>query len=213
MNYIQLEQVSKTFKKKRILHQTSLQIEQGKIIGIAGANGSGKTTILRLLAGLVYPTKGTVSIAGAVLKRGMIPQGLGILLETPVFINNRSGLVNLQLLANIRGQLTLKQLNEWLYLFGLEEDKHLKVKSYSLGMNQRLGLIQAMMEEPSLLLLDEPTNALDDRYKKVFYDQLQQAHARGATIVIVSHDKAELATLCDEVYRLEEGQLQPQRFQ
>lgn len=207
MSLLELKNVIKTFKRKRILHGVSLEADKGMIIGISGANGSGKTTILRLLAGLVYPDSGKVFVGNQQLQVGDIPQSVGVLLETPVFINNRTAIDNLMLLANIRGAIKQSDIEKWLLRFGLEEDKNLKVKTYSLGMNQRLGLIQAMMEKPKVLLLDEPTNALDDYYKTIFYDTLLEAKANGTTAVIVSHDQIELAKLCDRVYRIEEGRL------
>ncbi|ANZ97564.1 ABC transporter ATP-binding protein [Brochothrix thermosphacta] len=207
MSLLELKNVIKTFKRKRILHGVSLEADKGMIIGISGANGSGKTTILRLLAGLVYPDSGKVFVGNQQLQVGDIPQSVGVLLETPVFINNRTAIDNLMLLANIRGAIKQSDIEKWLLRFGLEEDKNLKVKTYSLGMNQRLGLIQAMMEKPEVLLLDEPTNALDDYYKTIFYDTLLEAKANGTTAVIVSHDQIELAKLCDRVYRIEEGRL------
>lgn len=207
MSLLELKNVIKTFKRKRILHGVSLEADKGMIVGISGANGSGKTTILRLLAGLVYPDSGKVFVGNQQLQVGDIPQSVGVLLETPVFINNRTAIDNLMLLANIRGAIKQSDIEKWLLRFGLEEDKNLKVKTYSLGMNQRLGLIQAMMEKPEVLLLDEPTNALDDYYKTIFYDTLLEAKANGTTAVIVSHDQIELAKLCDRVYRIEEGRL------
>lgn len=207
MSLLELKNVIKTFKRKRILHGVSLEADKGMIIGISGANGSGKTTILRLLAGLVYPDSGKVFVGNQQLQVGDIPQSVGVLLETPVFINNRTAIDNLMLLANIRGAIKQSDIEKWMLRFGLEEDKNLKVKTYSLGMNQRLGLIQAMMEKPEVLLLDEPTNALDDYYKTIFYDTLLEAKANGTTAVIVSHDQIELAKLCDRVYRIEEGRL------
>ena len=207
MSLLELKNVIKTFKRKRILHGVSLEADKGMIIGISGANGSGKTTILRLLAGLVYPDSGKVFVGNQQLQVGDIPQSVGVLLETLVFINNRTAIDNLMLLANIRGAIKQSDIEKWLLRFGLEEDKNLKVKTYSLGMNQRLGLIQAMMEKPEVLLLDEPTNALDDYYKTIFYDTLLEAKANGTTAVIVSHDQIELAKLCDRVYRIEEGRL------
>lgn len=207
MSLLELKNVIKTFKRKRILHGVSLEADKGMIIGISGANGSGKTTILRLLAGLVYPDSGKVFVGNQQLQVGDIPQSVGVLLETPVFINNRTAIDNLMLLANIRGAIKQSDIEKWLLRFGLEEDKNLKVKTYSLGMNQRLGLIQAMMEKPEVLLLDEPTNALDGYYKTIFYDMLLEAKANGTTAVIVSHDQIELAKLCDRVYRIEEGRL------
>lgn len=207
MSLLELKNVIKTFKRKRILHGVSLEADKGMIIGISGANGSGKTTILRLLAGLVYPDSGKVFVGNQQLQVGDIPQSVGVLLETPVFINNRTAIDNLMLLANIRGAIKQSDIEKWLLRFGLEEDKNLKVKTYSLGMNQRLGLIQAIMEKPEVLLLDEPTNALDDYYKTIFYDTLLEAKANGTTAVIVSHDQIELAKLCDRVYRIEEGRL------
>lgn len=207
MSLLELKNVIKTFKRKRILHGVSLEADKGMIIGSSGANGSGKTTILRLLAGLVYPDSGKVFVGNQQLQVGDIPQSVGVLLETPVFINNRTAIDNLMLLANIRGAIKQSDIEKWLLRFGLEEDKNLKVKTYSLGMNQRLGLIQAMMEKPEVLLLDEPTNALDDYYKTIFYDTLLEAKANGTTAVIVSHDQIELAKLCDRVYRIEEGRL------
>lgn len=207
MSLLELKNVIKTFKRKRILHGVSLEADKGMIIGISGANGSGKTTILRLLAGLVYPDSGKVFVGNQQLQVGDITQSVGVLLETPVFINNRTAIDNLMLLANIRGAIKQSDIEKWLLRFGLEEDKNLKVKTYSLGMNQRLGLIQAMMEKPEVLLLDEPTNALDDYYKTIFYDTLLEAKANGTTAVIVSHDQIELAKLCDRVYRIEEGRL------
>lgn len=207
MSLLELKNVIKTFKRKRILHGVSLEADKGMIIGISGANGSGKTTILRLLAGLVYPDSGKVFVGNHQLQVGDIPQSVGVLLETPVFINNRTAIDNLMLLANIRGAIKQSDIEKWLLRFGLEEDKNLKVKTYSLGMNQRLGLIQAMMEKPEVLLLDEPTNALDDYYKTIFNDTLLEAKANGTTAVIVSHDQIELAKLCDRVYRIEEGRL------
>ncbi|ASB86965.1 MULTISPECIES: ABC transporter ATP-binding protein [Bacillus] len=203
----ELHGVQKRFKGKRVLEDINLTINENEIVGIVGGNGSGKTTILRLLAGLMYADRGDVIVHGKKIKKGQFPGNIGLLIETPRFIERLSGYENLQMLAKLKGEIGEAEIRSTMEKFKL--DPHLKdaVKTYSLGMNQRLGLVQVFMEKPKLLLLDEPTNALDEDSKKRFEEMIFEARQQGAGIALVSHNKEEIKRLCDRVYMLEEGVL------
>ena len=203
----QLQGVQKRFKGKRVLENVSLEVKEGEIIGIIGGNGSGKTTILRLLAGLMYPDWGEVIVHSKKIKEGEFPGNIGILIETPRFIERWTGFENLKMLADIRGKISSNDIRKIMEHFKLDPNLKDSVRTYSLGMNQRLGLAQVFMEKPKLLLLDEPTNALDEDSRKRFEDLLFEARSEGASAILVSHDKVEINRLCDRVYKLEEGVL------
>ena len=162
MTTIQLPDVVKDIKGKRIIDHVSLQMESGKISGLKGVNGSGKTMLMRLIAGLITPTSGSILINGKRLGKDItFPESIGILIENPAFLDAYSGFDNLKMLASIQKKITDDHIRETLSLVGLDPQDKKKYRKYSLGMKQRLGIAAAVMEEPDIVILDEPTNALD----------------------------------------------------
>lgn len=180
--------------------------KQGEIIGITGANGSGKSVLFKLIAGLYSPSYGEVLINGEnIVPERKIPANLGALIEEPGFINYYSGFKNLQYLASIRGVVGNQEINDTLKIVGLYEQKDQKVKTYSLGMRKKLGIAQAIMENPSILLLDEPMNALDKssvENMRTLFRKLSSE--KGTTILIASHSEEDIRILCDKVYAIED---------
>lgn len=204
------EEVSKKLGGKEVLKQVSFSISEGEVVGIVGANGSGKTTLLRLATGLLYPDQGEVRVAGKPVRPGLLgdlPISIGALIESPSFLPYLSGLKNLLLLASIRNQINEDKIRETLKQVGLDPDLRKPVKTYSLGMRQRLGIAQAIMEGPEICVFDEPTNALDTQGVEMFSEILTERTQQGASVILVSHDQEEIDRFCDRVYRMESGRL------
>lgn len=200
--------LTKRMRGKTILDNVSLVIENNQVVALRGVNGSGKTMLLRSIAGLVLPSSGTVSIDGEILGKGRdFPGSMGLLIENPAFLDARTGLSNLKLLASIRGVVDEQDIRDAFVAVGLDPDDKRKFGAYSLGMKQRLGIAAATMENPDLILLDEPTNALDESGIAMLVDVVQKHKARGATIVIASHDGAFLRRVADATYCIAEGRL------
>lgn len=207
MAYIEVRNVSKTIKGVPILQDINLAIEQGTITGFVGANGSGKTMFFRALLGFIK-TEGQITIAGQAVKLNTeLPVNTGTIIETPGFIDNFTGLENLQYLAAIKNTTTKEQIISAMKVFGLEQKANLKVKKYSLGMRQKLAIIQAFMEDQELLVLDEPTNGLDDAAVTLFQKQMKALASEGKTIIIASHDKETIRTLADTIYHVNDGKI------
>ncbi|HEV2152422.1 TPA: ABC transporter ATP-binding protein [Streptococcus pneumoniae] len=193
-------------KKTCVFQNLNFSCKQGEIIGITGANGSGKSVLFKLIAGLYSPSYGEVLINGEnIVPERKIPANLGALIEEPGFINYYSGFKNLQYLASIRGVVGNQEINDTLKIVGLYEQKDQKVKTYSLGMRKKLGIAQAIMENPSILLLDEPMNALDKssvENMRTLFRKLSSE--KGTTILIASHSEEDIRILCDKVYAMED---------
>lgn len=159
---VELKNVSKSIRGADIINDVSARFESGVVTGLKGVNGSGKTMILRLIAGLIRPTKGEVVIDGEILWRDIsFPKSIGILIENPAFLDYYSGFDNLKLLASIQNRIDDEKIRNTIKMVGLDPHSKKKYKKYSLGMKQRLGIAAAVMESPDMILLDEPTNALD----------------------------------------------------
>lgn len=200
--------VTKIIDKKTILDDINLKLTGGRIYGLRGKNGAGKTMLFRLISGLILPTEGKVIIDDEELGNEIsFPRSIGILIENPGYIPNFSGFKNLKMIANIKGIIVDEQIRETMTLLGLDPSSNKKVKKYSLGMKQKLGLAMAVMENPDLILLDEPINALDEASVRIVHDLLQQHKERGALIIVASHDREELNLLSDEVLVMENGRM------
>lgn len=211
MAEIVLDHVTKKIQRHTVLEDISMSFSSGVISGLKGVNGSGKTMLMRLVAGLIYPTSGEVRIDGEVLGKDItFPKSIGALIENPAFLNGYSGYENLEMLASIRGWIDAARIHEVIELVGLTENANKKYKKYSLGMKQRLGIAAAIMEKPDILVLDEPTNALDDSGVKLVRDILFQEKERGATILVSCHDFSLLRSVADVVYCLDDGRLTAQ---
>ncbi|HGJ2318343.1 TPA: ABC transporter ATP-binding protein [Streptococcus pneumoniae] len=197
-----LKNIELKLKKTCVFQNLNFSCKQGEIIGITGANGSGKSVLFKLIAGLYSPSYGEVLINGEnIVPERKIPANLGALIEEPGFINYYSGFKNLQYLASIRGVVGNQEINDTLKIVGLYEQKDQKVKTYSLGMRKKLGIAQAIMENPSILLLDEPMNALDKssvENMRTLFRKLSSE--KGTTILIASHSEEDIRILCDKVY-------------
>lgn len=210
MSYLDVCQVSKQIRNDIILDGVSLMCELGEVVGLEGRNGSGKTMLMRVICGLVRPTSGTVSINGSVLWKDIsFPPSAGILIETPAILNNYSGLDNLELLAMVKGIATKDDLREAIRRVGLDPDNRKRCRTYSLGMRQRLGIAMALMERPQLLILDEPTSGLDDSGVVELIDIIAQERQRGACVLVSSHDKEFLDSVCDWSCHMDAGRLTP----
>lgn len=203
---IQLINVHKEIKKKQIINTVSLNLNSGNIYGFKGVNGSGKTMLMRLIAGLIKPTSGEIIINGKKLGKEIgFPESIGILIENPAFLDPYSGFQNLKMLAAIKDQIGDDRIRETIRTVGLDPDDKKKYRKYSLGMKQRLGIAAVIMEKPDIILLDEPTNALDSDGVEMVKKILQKEKARDALIVISCHDFAILKELSDEIYLIENG--------
>ncbi|VKV77897.1 ABC transporter ATP-binding protein [Streptococcus pneumoniae] len=203
---ITLKNIELKLKKTCVFQNLNFSCKQGEIIGITGANGSGKSVLFKLIAGLYSPSYGEVLINGEnIVPERKIPANLGALIEEPGFINYYSVFKNLQYLASIRGVVGNQEINDTLKIVGLYEQKDQKVKTYSLGMRKKLGIAQAIMENPSILLLDEPMNALDKssvENMRTLFRKLSSE--KGTTILIASHSEEDIRILCDKVYAIED---------
>ncbi len=206
---ITVNHVSKTIKGASILEDVDLSWTGGKIYGLQGPNGSGKTMLMRLIAGLIRPTSGEVLIDGRELGRDMdFPPSVGLLIENPGFLPNHTGFRNLMLLAEIKKRITDADVRKALGDVGLAPNDPRKYRKYSLGMKQRLGVAAAIMERPELIVLDEPTNALDDKGVERICALIRRERDRGALVVLTCHDAAILDRLSDEVYTVSEGHVE-----
>jgi len=203
---VQLNNVRKTIKGREILNDVTFTINKGSIVGFVGHNGSGKSMLFRIIAGLVKPTSGEVSLFGETLHCTIsFPRSAGVILEKPGFLEQYSGFDNLKFLADIQGKIGADQIKTSMRQLGLDPEDRRKVKTYSLGMKQKLAIAQAIMEKPDLILLDEPMNGLDEDSVHNVYQLIRQEKARGATILLTSHHKADIEALCDEVYKVSAG--------
>lgn len=208
--YIQFEQVNKSFKNEEVLKEINFELEKGKIYGFVGRNGSGKTVIFRLITGLLQPSSGTIYLDGKnMTKTKSFPDSIGVLIETPGFIPHYSGLKNLKILNGLnKKRASIEEVRESMALVGLDPDNKKHVKTYSLGMRQKLGIAQAIMNKPSLLVLDEPMNGLDEEsVKKMrdFFNTLRTDHE--VTILLASHNKEDIDALCDGLFYIKDGTL------
>ncbi len=208
---IELLEVAKALGRRPILRRVTLRVAYGEIAGIMGPNGSGKSLLLRIMSGLAYADAGTVKVGGRQLRdawNGPLAE-VGLLLETPGFLPYLTGKDNLTLLAQIRGDLSASDIAESLQAVGLDPADSRPVQTYSLGMRQRLGIAQALMEHPQIVLLDEPTNALDPDFIPALYHRLRMYADNGAAIVFTSHDRTAIEALADRVWLLKDGMLIP----
>ena len=205
---VSIRDLSKGIKGQVLLTSVNLECQTGKIYGIVGHNGSGKTMLFKVISGFVKPSEGKVEVFGKNHHLdSSFPDRLGILIETPGFLPHKSGYNNLKFLAMINNVIDGSRIREVLTMVGLNPDDKKKVKNYSLGMRQRLGIAQAIMEDPRLLVLDEPMNALDEDGVRLVKDILIEKKNAGCTILLASHNKEDIYELCDEVFRMENGKL------
>lgn len=205
---IKVEALSKKINGAMVLKDLSCEFVSGNIYGIVGKNGSGKTMLLREIAGLIRPTKGSISVDGKTLHHDIsFPPNLGLIIEKPDFLNYLTGFENLKMLAEIRHRVADDKIKTLMTKFSLEPNSKQTVKKYSLGMKQKIGIIQAIMENPDILILDEPFNALDEDTVLLVRNLLLQYRKDGKLIVITSHHREDIDAICNHIYRMEEGQL------
>ncbi len=206
--YVELRNVTKKIKKVKVLDNISCRFESGKIYGLKGKNGSGKTMLMRAVSGLIKIREGEIEIDGKILGKDIsFPESIGILIENPSFIDSYTGFKNLKVLASIRNRISDEQIREVLAEVGLEPDDKRTYRKYSLGMKQRLGIAAAVMENPDIIILDEPINALDESGALLVRKILEKHKERGAIIILACHDTEELNYLSDVIYTISDGKI------
>ncbi|MDE7425918.1 MAG: ABC transporter ATP-binding protein [Lachnospiraceae bacterium] len=207
---IELKQVSKKFNQKEIYNNISLSIREGECVGFVGENGSGKSVLFQLISGLLPADSGTVKVGNEVLGENRdFPENVGILINEPGYIEYYSGYKNLQLLAEIRNVVGDEEIQKTMELVGLDYKDKTPVRKYSMGMKQKLGIAQAIMEGQSIIILDEPYNALDYKTNHEITKILEQLKNNGKTLLLTSHQHGYLSKLCDTLYCIHENKLIP----
>jgi ABC-2 type transport system ATP-binding protein len=205
---IRIEHVIKKFKEYTVLDDVSLTFEEGKIHGIIGRNGSGKSVLFKCICGFMFPDSGKIFVNGKEIGKDIeIPEKTGALIESPGYLANYSGYRNLQFLASINGNVKKEEIKTILNLVGLGGAGHKRVGKYSMGMKQRYGIAQALMENPDLLILDEPMNGLDYKGVDDIRRILKALKEQGKTILLASHNKEDISVLCDTVVEIDRGKI------
>ncbi len=208
---ISIENLTKKFGDVTVIDNVNLSIERGKIYGIIGRNGSGKTVLFKLITGYLSPTGGRVVVSGKEIGKDIdFADNIGIIIENPGFLKGYTGFKNLAYLAGIRNVIGKEEIRESMEKVGLDPDSNKKVGKYSLGMKQRLGIAQAIMENPEILILDEPMNSLDNQGVEEIRKLLMELRDEGKTIVLASHNKEDIEILCDKVCEMDRGKLKMQ---
>jgi len=203
---VSVQNVSKDFGQERVLKSVSRDFEAGRIHGIVGNNGSGKTVLMKCICGFLLPTEGKVIVNGKHVGRDVdFPHDLGIIIETPGFLPNMTGVKNLEILASLNKKIGLAEIADTIRRVGLDPHMKKPVGKYSLGMRQRLGIAQAIMENPNLLILDEPLNGLDKHGVREMRDLIKGLKADGKTILLASHNQGDIDELCDTVCEMDAG--------
>ncbi|MBD5090130.1 MAG: ATP-binding cassette domain-containing protein [Clostridiales bacterium] len=203
---VKVEHAIKKYGSQTVLQDVSLEVEKGNMIGIVGRNGSGKTVLFKAICGFVPLDEGEITVNGKVIGKDVdMAQNVGAIIENPGFLPNYSGKKNLQFLAKIQNCIGEKEIVQAIRLVGLEPDSKKGVGKYSLGMRQRLGFAQAIMENPDILILDEPMNGLDKHGVEEMRKLLLALREQGKTILIASHNPLDIDVLCSRVYEMDEG--------
>lgn len=203
---IKIKSLYLSLKKNDILKDINIAFEKGKIHGLIGRNGSGKTMLMKCICGFIKPTSGEIHVNGKKVGKDCdFPDNIGIIIETPGFIPYYSGYKNLKLLADLNRKINGDQVKKAMEQVGLDPNLKRHVRKYSLGMRQRLGLAQAIMEDPDILILDEPMNGLDKDGVGDMRKYLLELKERGKTILIASHSAEDIEILCDTVCEMDKG--------
>ncbi|MBD8067354.1 ATP-binding cassette domain-containing protein [Bacillus sp. PS06] len=206
-NIIKINNLTKVIKGKYLLKNINLEISSPGVYGIVGRNGSGKSILFKSIAGLLSPTAGSIHIFNKKIGNGSFPESFGAILDTPGFISHYSGYRNLKLLASIQKIASDEDIKRCISIVGLDYNDKTPVKKYSLGMKQRLGIAQSIMENPNLLILDEPMNGLDEDGINDIRNMLLDLKKEGKTLLLASHNSEDIRMLCDAVYKMESGEL------
>ena len=203
---IRVVELTKVFGEDTVLDHVSREFEGGRIHGIVGNNGSGKTVMMKCICGFLRPTSGKVFVRYRQVGKDMdFPPDMGIIIEMPGFLPNLSGLKNLEILASLQRKIDRSEIRRVIKRVGLDPDSRKPVGKYSLGMRQRLGIAQAIMEDPSILILDEPFNGLDRHGVKEMRDLIRGLRDKKKTILLASHNQADIDELCDTVCEMDAG--------
>ena len=203
MQQILVDHISKSFGDTVIFRNTSLTIQKGHVVGIIGANGSGKSVLFKMISGLYRPDSGEIYVRGERIGDSFdFPPNVGVFIDAPGFIQIFSGFKNLRMLADIKGTTSDEAIRDAMNLVGLESSCKTFVKNYSLGMKQKLGISQAIMESQYILLLDEPFNALDESSHRRMCNVIKELKDKSTTILLTSHNMADILELCDEIYQI-----------
>ena len=206
MNIISVKNLSKSFGQERVLKNVSRDFEKGKIHGIVGNNGSGKTVLMKCICGFLIPDGGSITVNGERVGVDVdFPRDMGLIIETPGFLPNMTGVKNLEILASLNKKIGLEQIAAAIRRVGLDPLMKKPVGKYSLGMRQRLGIAQAIMEDPTLLILDEPLNGLDKHGVREMRQLIKGLKEQGKTILLASHNQGDIDELCDTVCEMDAG--------
>lgn len=203
---VSVQNIYKRFGEDTVLTGVSHDFEEGRIHGIAGNNGSGKTVLMKCICGFLLPSKGKILVRSKQVGKDMdFPGDLGLIIETPGFLPNLTGLKNLEILASLKKQIDREAIRQTIRRVGLDPDMKKPVGKYSLGMRQRLGIAQAIMENPSILILDEPLNGLDKNGVHHMHELIKELRGQGKTIILASHNQTDIDELCDTVCEMDAG--------
>lgn len=203
-----LKDVTKVIKHNTVVNNVNLSLNSGTVYGLCGYNGCGKTMLMRLISGLIIPTKGEIIIDGKTIGKQIdFPESMGILIENPSFLGGLSGFENLKILASLKNKPDENIIKKTISRVGLNPNDKKKYRKYSLGMKQRLGIAAAIMESPELIILDEPTNALDSDGVEITKQIIREERERGALVIMTCHDKEILEDMCDVIYSIEHGEI------
>ena len=206
MNIISVKNLSKDFGQERVLHNVTRDFEKVKIHGIVGNNGSGKTVLMKCICGFLIPDGGSITVNGERVGVDVdFPRDMGLIIETPGFLPNMTGVKNLEILASLNKKIGLEEIAAAIRRVGLDPLMKKPVGKYSLGMRQRLGIAQAIMEDPALLILDEPLNGLDKHGVREMRQLIKGLKEQGKTILLASHNQGDIDELCDTVCEMDAG--------